>query len=87
MKSVIFSIYIQIPEEDLDNPGWYNEEGKLQDTDKSKQTKDYFAKYYDKLKQRQVDYARTLNVDYILHEYVIVLLKKEAYFELNIQLL
>ena len=83
MKSVIFSIYIQIPEEDLDNPGWYNEEGKLQDTDKSKQTKDYFAKYYDKLKQRQVDYARTLNVDYILHEYDNDYIKYVSYFKKN----
>ena len=83
MKSVIFSIYIKIPEEDLDNPGWYNEEGKLQDTDKSKQTKDYFAKYYDKLKQRQVDYARTLNVDYILHEYDNDYIKYVSYFKKN----
>ena len=83
MKSVIFSIYIQIPEEDLDNPGWYNEEGKLQDTDKSKQTKNYFAKYYDKLKQRQVDYARTLNVDYILHEYDNDYIKYVSYFKKN----
>ena len=83
MKSVIFSIYIQIPEEDLDNPGWYNEEGKLQDTDKSKQTKDYFAKYYDKLKQRQVDYARTLGVDYILHEYDDDYTKYVSYFKKN----
>ena len=83
MKSVIFSIYIKIPEEDLDNPGWYNEEGKLQDTDKSKQTKNYFAKYYDKLKQRQVDYARTLNVDYILHEYDNDYIKYVSYFKKN----
>ena len=83
MKSVIFSIYIKIPEEDLDNPGWYNEEGKLQDTDKSKQTKDYFAKYYDKLKQRQVDYARTLGVDYILHEYDNDYIKYVSYFKKN----
>ena len=83
MKSVIFSIYIQIPEEDLDNPGWYNEEGKLQDTDKSKQTKDYFAKYYDKLKQRHIDYARTLGVDYILHEYDNDYTKYVSYFKKN----
>ena len=83
MKSVIFSIYIQIPEEDLDNPGWYNEEGKLQDTDKSKQTKDYFAKYYDKLKQRHIDYARTLGVDYILHEYDNDYIKYVSYFKKN----
>ena len=83
MKSVIFSIYIQIPEEDLDNPCWYNEEGKLQDTDKSKQTKDYFAKYYDKLKQRHIDYARTLGVDYILHEYDDDYTKYVSYFKKN----
>jgi len=83
MKSVIFSIYIKIPEEDLDNPGWYNEEGKLQDTDKSKQTKNYFAKYYDKLKQRHIDYARTLNVDYILHEYDNDYIKYVSYFKKN----
>ena len=69
MKSIIYSIFIDIPEKDLDNTGWYDQQGVKQDTDKSKVTKDYFLKYYDKLKQRQVDYARTLGVDYVLHEY------------------
>ena len=69
MRRIIFSIFIDIPKEDLDNPGWYNAEGKMQDTDKSKQTKDYFAKYSNKLKARQVKYARIIGVDYVLHEY------------------
>ena len=69
MSGIIFSIFIDIPKEDLDNPGWYNAEGKMQDTDKSKQTKDYFAKYSNKLKARQVKYDRIIGVNYVLHEY------------------
>ena len=69
MKRVIFSIFITIPDKDLDNPGWYDEQGKLQTTDKSKQSKDYFAKYYDRLKARHIEYAKSLGVDYVLHEY------------------
>jgi hypothetical protein len=69
MSRIIFSIFIDIPKEDLDNPGWYNAEGKMQDSDKSKQTKDYFAKYKKKLKARQVKYAKIIGVDYVLHGY------------------
>ena len=39
MKRIIYSIFINIPNKDLDNPGWYNSEGVQQKTDKSKQTK------------------------------------------------
>ena len=39
MKSIIYSIFIDIPEKDLDNTGWYDQQGVKQDTDKSKVTK------------------------------------------------
>ena len=64
MRSIIFSIFIDIPEEDLDNPGWYNAKGEMQDSDKSKETKDYFAKYSHKLKARQAEYARIIGVSF-----------------------
>ena len=62
-------IFIDIPNKDLDNPGWYSREGELQKVDKSKVTRDYFLKYYDRLKERQIEYANKLGVDYVLHEY------------------
>ena len=30
MKRIIYSIFIYIPDKDLDNPGWYSPEGELQ---------------------------------------------------------
>ena len=40
MKRIIYSIFIDIPNKDLDNTGWYDQQGVKQDTDKSKVTKD-----------------------------------------------
>lgn len=83
MSRIIFSIFIDIPKEDLDNPGWYNAEGKMQDSDKSKQTKDYFAKYKKKLKARQVKYAKIIGVDYVLHGYDNDYKQYVSYFKKN----
>ena len=83
MKRIIYSIFINIPDKDLDNPGWYDQQGVLRDVDKSKVTKDYFLKYYDKLKERQIEYANKLGVDYVLHEYDNEYKKYVAYFKKN----
>lgn len=69
MTQVIYSIFIDIPNKDLDNPGWYDKAGIKQDTDKSKQTKDYFIKYHDRIKKRHEEYAESIGADYILHGY------------------
>ena len=83
MKRIIYSIFINIPDKDLDNPGWYDQQGVLRDVDKSKVTKDYFLKYYDKLKERQIEYANKLGVDYVLHEYDNEYKKYVEYFKKN----
>ena len=44
MKRIIYSIFIDIKDKDLDNPGWYSPEGVQQKVDKSKLTRDYFLK-------------------------------------------
>ena len=83
MKRIIYSIFINIPNKDLDNPGWYDQQGVLRDVDKSKVTKDYFLKYYDKLKERQIEYANKLGVDYVLHEYDNEYKKYVTFFKKN----
>jgi len=83
MKRIIYSIFINIPDKDLDNPGWYDQQGVLRDVDKSKVTKDNFLKYYDRLKERQIEYANKLGVDYVLHEYDNEYKKYVAYFKKN----
>ncbi len=65
--NVIFSIYVDIAEENLDNPGWY-EKGIQVKTDKSLQTKKALKKYYDKLNIVKKEYADSIGADYILFE-------------------
>tara|TARA_B110001454_G_scaffold193917_1_gene195103 strand:+ start:365 stop:1234 length:870 start_codon:yes stop_codon:yes gene_type:complete len=83
MNRIIYSIFIDIPNKDLDNPGWYNPEGVQQKTDKSKVTKDYFLKYYDRIKKRHQEYADSLGVEYVLHEYDNDYKKYVEYFQKN----
>lgn len=60
MKRVIFSIYIDIPQEELDwQPPYHGET-----ESKNDKTKREFAKYYDWLTQKQVDYAKSIGVEY-----------------------
>lgn len=63
---VIFSIYIDIPQNKLDNPGsWDNKTNTQYKTDKSLRTKEKFLLYKDRLIERQKKYADTIGVDYI----------------------
>lgn len=68
MAKVVFSIFIDIPEERLDNPGWY-EDGKLVTTDKSHQTKMSLLSNADLVTERQRQYANDIGADYILYQY------------------
>ena len=66
MKRIIYSLYIDIDKSELDYQMPYD-----WDTDqlpKTERTKLLFAEYYDWLKERQTDYAKAINVDYILYE-------------------
>tara|TARA_B100001093_G_scaffold50308_1_gene42813 strand:- start:945 stop:1823 length:879 start_codon:yes stop_codon:yes gene_type:complete len=65
MTKVIYSLYIDIPEEELDGGiPYYGEK-----ESKSLKTKREMKKYYDWLKQMHVNYARNTGVDYKLFEY------------------
>ena len=65
MKRVIFSLYIDIPENDLDYQPPYPDD----DIPKTLRTKYALKDNYDFLKQRQQEYASKIGVDYILYEY------------------
>ena len=58
--NIIFSIFIDIPEDKLDNPGWY-ENGVQVKTDKSLNTKNALYNNRHELEKRQRDYAATLH--------------------------
>lgn len=63
MKRVIFSLYIDIPEDELDQqPPHFNST-----ISKTLHTKQEFAKHYDWLLQRQKDYCAINDIDYKLY--------------------
>lgn len=68
MKKIVYSIFIDIPESKLDNPGWF-ENGVQVKTDKSLQTKLALLNNYDKIVERHKQYAEVIGVDYRLYEY------------------
>tara|TARA_Y100000996_G_scaffold325385_1_gene261454 strand:+ start:2533 stop:3387 length:855 start_codon:yes stop_codon:yes gene_type:complete len=65
--NVVYSIYIDINEKNLDNPGWW-ENGVQIKTNKSLETKLAFLRNYEKLNQVKKDYAESIGADYILFE-------------------
>lgn len=66
MSKVIFSIYVDIPEDKLDNPGWFKEDGTQINTDKSKEVKDKLREFADRLDDNKRQYAESIGADYIL---------------------
>jgi len=68
MKKVVFSIFIDIPEDRLDNPGWWDGDKKV-DTDKSLQTKMALLNNAQALTTKQREYAQSIGADYHLYEY------------------
>ena len=65
MKRVIFSLYIEIPDEELDSQPPYPGE----EIPKTIRTKQLFQDNYEFLKNRQISYAEKCDTDYILYEY------------------
>lgn len=65
--NIIYSIYIDIENNNLDNPGWW-ENGVQIKTNKSLETKLAFKRNYDKLNKVKKDYAKSIGADYILFE-------------------
>ena len=68
MKRLIFTIYVNIPDEELDNPGHYSFDGKFISTDKSRQTKNLLSTYKDRLIDRQREYANAIGAEYKVFE-------------------
>lgn len=69
MKRLIFTVYVDIPEDKLDNPAnWNNETGKQNQTDKSRNTKEKFAIYKDRLIAKQQTYAEICKADYRVYD-------------------
>ena len=58
----IFSIYIDIPDEDLDSPSNFKDD----EVPKSKRTKERFAKYKDRLENNHKEYANAINAEYLI---------------------
>ncbi len=67
MKNIIFSIYVDIPEDELDNPGGYSHEGIQDKSSKSQEVKASFEKYAFRLTFEQVLYATSINATYTLY--------------------
>ena len=68
MKKVVYSVFIDIPEDKLDNPGWF-ENGVQVKTDKSLQTKNALKDNYGKIVQWHKRYAEAIGADYYLYEW------------------
>jgi hypothetical protein len=64
MTNVIFTIFVDIPDEKIDNPGSYTPEGLLQPTNKSLIAKHNFLEYKDRLISLQQDYTNLVGSDY-----------------------
>ena len=64
MNKLIYSIYIDIPDSNLDNPAPYDENGVQEKTNKSIIAKRNFLRYKDKLIDKQQEYAKLIGADY-----------------------
>lgn len=68
MKRIIFTIHVDIDDENLDNPAAFDEDGNQQDSrDKSAFTKNQMKKYAYDIVHTQQAYADLIGVDYVLY--------------------
>ena len=67
-NKIVFSIFVDIPEERLDNPGWW-ENGVQVTTDKSKVTKLALLNNAERIQESQRKYANSIGADYRLFQY------------------
>ena len=65
--NVIFSIYVDIADENLDNPGWW-ENGVQIKTNKSLNTKNALKQFKNELDKSKKEYADSIGADYFLFE-------------------
>ncbi len=65
MTRIIYSLYIDIPDNELDwQPPFYGE-----DEPKNSKAKRLFKDYENWIKQRHIEYAKACNIEYRLYEY------------------
>jgi hypothetical protein len=64
MSDLIFSLYIDIATDELDNPGAFDQSGAFIPTTKSAFTKGSFANYKDQLIRKQHVYAQSIGAQY-----------------------
>lgn len=64
MTNIIFTIFVDIPDSKIDNPGGYSADGVLEQTNKSIIAKYNFLKYKDDLIKAQQDYADLIQCEY-----------------------
>lgn len=67
MKKIVYSVFVDISEDKLDNPGWFENDVQVK-TDKSLQTKAALLNNYDKIIISQKSYADSIGADYYLYE-------------------
>lgn len=67
MRDVVFSIYIDIPESKLDNPGYFLLDGTQVKSEKSHMVKTALKQYEQPLNKNKKDYADAIGADYILY--------------------
>ena len=65
MKRIIYSLYVDIPEKELDEQPPHHDSN----ISKTLHTKLEFQKHYAWLKERHESYAKSIGVDYVLFEY------------------
>ena len=68
MKRLIFSVYIEIDDTRLDDPGRITEEGVWESSDKSKIAKNSFLQYKTRLIDAQRSYAALCGATYVLYD-------------------
>lgn len=66
MTQVIFTIYVEIPDNRLDNPAPFDKQGNQKTTDKSLVTKQLFSKFKNQLIKKQQQYASSIGAEYIV---------------------
>lgn len=64
---ILFSIFIEINEDELDNPGHWLVDGTQFKTDKSKQTKNALKDWHGDIIRNQSQYALKCGADYVVH--------------------
>lgn len=64
---ILFSIYIDIEDDELDNPGYWLRDGTQVQTSKSRETKTALDEWHGDIIRNQSQYALKCDADYVIH--------------------